>query len=347
MRGVAETEEAAWKWQLAVLSVRCMAVTDQDMHENFECKEVRVEDETLVAMSDATKDWKELDAIVHYVLSKDRPLAVLKRVIKMHSIEAMTRFLKYATSYEWSEALNHIAVMAINDTAKWLDSEGVDHEVHCAFVASYANALVHMEQHGSSDARAQVNGRDRLPVLVDLLRASRSNGTYDMHSALLHAVKTFDTPQEAIQVVAMYLEDEHLGRLAARMLRYKDVDAEILPYVYGMSCHRKNLTRTCMLVNKIALPNDDMCTKILEQVLRGIKRPVTRDAESVLRAIQSLTTVSNVGSVCESMGDIMRLWLRAPEIRLDDLLELIKDYMWTQRNYLSDTESAPTEAESD
>jgi len=47
------------------------------------------------------------------------------------------------------------------------------------------------------------------------------------------------------------------------------------------------------------------------------------------------------------MGDIMRLWLRAPEIRLDDLLELIKDYMWTQRNYLSDTESAPTEAESD
>ena len=311
--------------QLSILSVMCMAVMDKNLHEVFGTNEFVVSDETLLSLSEMS-DTKFVDAVVHYVLRKNSSLEVLEQVIKWDSIDDMTRFLKYVGGYETEDYVRsvHLASMmprVMESTVKWLSPDGVPYVKHCAFVEAYAMAMMHRGLY-----------KDKLPILAELLRTSRQTGTREMHNAILTLLDNYDDgPRDkiagldAIGVVALYLDDDELGRRAANILKFKTLDASILPSLFGMSCRRKYLTETCTLVNKICVP-PNAGTNILEQIMRHIKWPV-RCAASTLQTINSLITKDNAGLVCEGMGHLMQLWMRCPSRSMDYTLEMIKVYM--------------------
>jgi hypothetical protein len=311
--------------QLSILSIMCMAVMDKNLHEVFGTKEFIVSDETLMSFS-KMGDTKFVDAVVHYVLRKNSPFDVLEKVIKWESIDDMTRFLKYVGGYETEDYVRsvHLASImprVIESTVKWLSPDDVPYMKHCAFVEAYAMAMMHRGLY-----------KDKIPILVELLRTSRQTGTKEMHGAILTLLDKYDDgPRDkiagldAIKVVALYLDDDEMGRLAANILKFKTLDASILPNLFGMSCRRKYLMETCMFVNKIRVP-PNAGTNILEQIMRHIKWPV-RCATSTLQAIDSLITKDNAGLVCEGMGHLMQLWMRCPSVTMDRTLEMIKVYM--------------------
>ena len=336
MRGVAV--EYTWTRYLALLSIMCTAVTGSDIHEVFDTLEVVVSDEELLELSKSTSTVNQLDAIAHFVLSKDRPIDVLKQVVHLDNIDAMARFLKYVGSYAWSASLTAWMHTVMAETSKWLSPGGVMWPSHCMFVTSFAKVMTENKC---------VENEQYLGALVESLRASRQTGSLTMHDTLLHTLKVYDRGAhdplqiagvDSISVVARYLDDDVLGHLAARLLKFKHIDASILPMVHAMSCRRKWLNDTVMLVNKIAdLPANETRSMILEQLLKHIKRPVGH-AKETLMAIQALASDANAGAICESLGDIMRLWMESPAVNMDETLDLVKAYMWKQRNYVSETE---------
>ena len=314
--------------RLSILSVMCMAVMDQNLHEVFGTNEFIVSDETLVSFIKMSKmsDTKFVDAVVHYVLRKNSPFEVLEQVIKWDSIDDMTRFLKYVGGYETEDYVRSVHLASImprvmESTVKWLSPDDVPYTKHCAFVEAYAMAMMHRGLY-----------KDKIPILAELLRTSRHTGTREMQFAILAVLDKYDDgPRDkvagldAIGVVALYLDEDELGRRAANILKFKTLDASILPHLFGMSCRRKYLTETCTLVNKIRVP-PNAGTNILEQIMRHIKWPV-RCAASSLQAIDSLITKDNAGLVCEGMGHLMQLWMRCPSVTMDHTLEMIKVYM--------------------
>jgi hypothetical protein len=337
------SEDNDFTQQLVKLSVMCMAVTDRDVHEVFEVKELHISDEELLALSLVATNAKDLDAIAHFVLSKNRPLAVLQAVVDVESMDAMARFFKYIGEYVWSTSLTEWVHALVQDRVKWLTPNGAPFSTFCAFVTSFAMLVPKL----ATGAYVPY-----LVPLVEVLRTSRQTGTVTMHEAILRMLSTLDMGAldnrlvagvEAIAVVAMYLDDDMLGHTAACILRRKHVTASILPALHGMSCRRKYMNHTVALVNAIeVLPKNETCTLILEQLLKHIKRPMRRVRPTLL-AIQALSCDRNAGTVCESLGDIVRLWMQCPVVNMDETMDLVKNYMWTQRNYASETEASDSD----
>jgi hypothetical protein len=123
----------------------------------------------------------------------------------------------------------------------------------------------------------------------------------------------------------MYLDHEVLGRRSAQILKFKKIDASILPYLNGMSTQRKYVMETCLFVTKMDVPKN-MGTFILQQIMRHISWPV-RHAALTLRAIDLLTTEENARTVCENMGHVMQLWMRCPNVPMNNTLDMVKAYM--------------------
>ena len=336
MQGVVDYDDLHTE-ELVKLSVMCMAVTDRDLHEVFEVKPVTLWDDQLLALYGKTTNPKELDAIVHYVLSKNRPIELLKQVLNVESIDAVARFLKYVGLYPWSASLTDMVHAVMKDTVKWLTPEGVPHQSFCAFVASFAELMPKL---------AMGSFVPYVEPLVNVLRTTRQTGTVTMHESILSTLAGLDLREQdtlvagvdAIDAIALYLDDDIVGHAAACILRRKRLNASILPGVHAMSCRRKYIHHTVALVNRIdILPQNETCGMILEQLLKYIKRPVQR-AAPMLEAIQKLS-VSNAAAICESLGDIMRLWMECPTVNMDETLDVVKNYMWAQRNYASERES--------
>jgi len=335
--------EHEWARALVRLRVMCTAVTDRDMHEVFDVPELPIDDPLLLNLYRETSDPKELDAIAHFVLIKNRPFDVLKQVVRLDNIDAMARFLKYVGGYPWSESLTQWMPLVMKETARWLSPDGVSYPSHCAFVTSFVKVM---------SENVCYENEAYLLTIVELLRASRQTGSLSMHEAILNTLGDYDrgvqdhllvAGVDAIATVALYLDDDVVGHKAARLLKFKRLNASILPSVHAMSCRRKYLNDTVMLVNKIVdLPENETCTMILEQLLKHIKRPVAHPGETLM-AIQALSSSANAGSICESMGDIMRLWLECPAANMDTTLDLVKGYMWTQRNFVSDSETSESD----
>jgi hypothetical protein len=343
MQGVVAEELEEYTEGLVKLGVMCMAVTDQDVHEVFEVKPVPILDEQLLALYRNTTAPKELDAIVHYVLSKARPIELLKQVVNVESIDAVARFLKYVGLYPWSASLTAWVHAVMKETVKWLSPvvraiARVPHQSFCTFAASFAELMPKL----ATGAYVPY-----MEPLVNVLRTTRQTGSVTMHENILRTLAELDVAEQptlvagvdAIDAVALYLDDDMVGHTAACILRRKRLDASILPAVHAMSCRRKYMNHTVALVNTIEnLPKNETGSMILEQLLKFIKRPVNR-AGPTLRAIQKLSSDMNAGSICESLGDIMRLWMQCPTVNMDETLDLVKNYMWTQRNYASASES--------
>jgi len=292
----------------AQISVMCMALTDSEPCYVFGCVSTEVNDEALVEYSEMA-DGRELDAIVHYVLKTNRSFELLEKVVKMDSIEAMTRFLKYVCTwrdYEWSKDLEVMMMRVMNHTAKWLKNDDY------VFIETYAVAMRHQMIH-----------RDKIPLLMDVLQRTQTFGSFEMHDEVLTTIEAYDEDDkdtiagmDAIPVIAAYLST--LPLLVVPLLLRKRLDSSLTRYVWDLSTRPYYLRETCLMVTVLDVVHDEMDDTILKNIMDLLERCCQPglDVELMVEAIDKLVTAKNVDMIRTPAFE----WLRRRSPKANEMM---------------------------